>query len=111
MNINQAIEELVKSTHSLHQRFNIPEYIDLDSNDMNNRLRIQIEEIGELARAISYENKEEILSESVDIAVVAIGTLLLLGGKVIPAIESVVKKNNSKTNDTHHLIDGKIIRK
>ena len=103
-----TINKLIESTNQLHKRFNIP---DATFKDMSNRLRLQIEEVGEVAKAINHNNEEELMSEVVDVAVVAIGTLLLLGDKVMPFIEKVIEKNDKKTTETHILNDGKIVRK
>lgn len=109
MEIKEALIKLIESTDGLHKRFGLSE-IDGTQEELNNRLRIQMEEVGELAGAISYGDKDEILTEATDIAVVAIGTLLLLGNKAVSAAERVINKNDAKTDKTHRLEGGKIIR-
>ena len=104
----KTLHKLIISTDNLHRRFDLPP---ISFKDMSDRLRLQIEEVGEMAKAINHNNEEELMSEVVDVAVVAIGTLLLLGNRVSPFIEKVIDKNDRKTIETHIFRDGKIVKK
>ena len=50
--------------------------------------------------------------ESVDVAYVAIGTLLSHYPQSLPHISDIIHKNDAKTLDTHELsLDGKVLRR
>jgi len=109
MNTLYAIAKLVESTNALHRRFGVPDISSVA--DLDARIRMQAEELGELAKATSGGDWDSISEEAVDVLVIAIGTVLSLGSSGAPWIQRVVEKNDAKTDQTHEFVGGKIRRK
>ena len=110
MNTTEAINRLIESTDALHKRFGVPDISSVA--DLDARIRMQAEELGELAKATSGGDWDSISEEAVDVLVIAIGTVLSLRRwRVGEWIQRVVEKNDAKTDQTHEFVGGKIRRK
>ena len=109
--IRDALVGLTHSTDRLHRRFDIDRLHPLDRPGMDARLRLLLEEHGELARAITMGDRDNIVEEAIDCAVVALGTVLLLGDDAVLGALGVVQKLDAKTHETHEMRGGKIARK
>ena len=100
-----GIKAMGESVYSFHERFGI-DCVN-GSNDhetfeaMKQRLVLLSEETGEHARAINRGQVHEAILEAVDIAYIALGTLLKLGTAGTAACHEVVCKNAAKSSATH----------
>ena len=110
-----AVSRLGDSVYSFHDRFGVPT---VDAEDpetileaLRRRLALLSEEVGEHARELNRGNVEDAVSEAVDIAYVALGTVLTLGNAGRDACHSISDKNDAKTLATHGNRDstGKVI--
>lgn len=117
MDIKSALEVLIQSTRQLHIRFNAQPLGPSDETRLDRRIRMQIEELGEFARAVSRTDVDNLHEEATDNLVVALGTVLLLAAlpsaqqQVIDRILYVAEKNDAKTPETHHVVKGKIVKR
>ena len=100
-----AVSRLGDSVYSFHERFGIPTLDDADRDavleTLRRRLSLLSEEVGEHARELNRGNVEDAVSEAVDIAYVALGTVLVLGIEGRAACYSISDKNDAKTLTTH----------
>ena len=78
-----AVSRLGDSVYSFHERFGLPtvahEGEDVVLEALRRRLALLSEEVGEHARELNKGNVQDAVSEAVDIAYVALGTVLVLG--------------------------------
>ena len=111
-----GIRAISESVYSFHDRFGITA-VDTSSRDevleaMKQRLVLLSEETGEHARAINRAEIDDAILEAVDIAYIALGTILRLGPAGVQACHEVARKNNAKTLANTRLSHaGKILRK
>ena len=121
-----AIAEIAESVYDFHDRFEV-EYLEefvpepltipkLHYDDamslLTRRILLQIEEIGELSRALNKGLFENAFEEAADILYIALGTIVSSGGYGIDACQIVAEKNNNKTLDNTKLSAiGKVIKK
>ena len=94
---------MAESVYDFHERFDIPQ-INIFSDDdidiwnaLSSRLALQMEELGEMSRAVSKANWAEACLESGDVLYVALGNVLRLGESGKDVCYSVVEKNDNKT--------------
>ena len=110
-----AVSRLGDSVYSFHERFGVPTVGDEDADGvmeaLRRRLALLSEEVGEHARELNRGNVEDAVSEAVDIAYVALGTVLALGNAGRDACHAVSDKNDAKTLATHGSRDstGKVV--
>ena len=80
-----AVSRLGDSVYSFHERFGLPtvahEGEDVILEALRRRLALLSEEVGEHARELNKGNVRDAVSEAVDIAYVALGTVLVLGNE------------------------------
>ena len=100
-----AVSRLGDSVYSFHDRFGIPTLDDADRDTvfetLRRRLALLSEEVGEHARELNRGNVDDAVSEAVDIAYVALGTVLTLGDAGRDACYAISDKNDAKTLTTH----------
>ena len=110
-NLQHLIADLTACVRSFHERFGIvgPS----TEEELLSRIPIQDEEVRELRHAILHETPDRVASEATDVLFVAIGTLLRLDPALVTdALNEVIRKNNAKTWDTHHINPaGKVARR
>lgn len=100
-----AVTRLGQSVYSFHDRFDIPT-VDISKEDdtleiLRRRLALLAEEVGEHSRELNRANLEAATSEAIDIAYIALGTILTLGYSGQEACHIVASKNDAKTLSTH----------
>lgn len=106
--MTDLLKSLWTSTHQLHRRFGV---------ELTPRARIDKsnEEAIEFVEAARPSTEPDAVAEELaDVIVTGIGVLMSLGigpGKLEKAIEAVIKKNNAKTDQTHRVVNGKIVRR
>lgn len=101
-----AVSRLGQSVYSFHERFELPT-VDKSKQDnaletLRRRLALLSEEVGEHARELNRANLEAATSEAIDIAYVALGTVLTLGHEGRDTCYLIASKNDAKTPTTHH---------
>ena len=100
-----AVSRLGDSVYSFHERFGLPtvahEGEDVILEALRRRLALLSEEVGEHARELNKGNVRDAVSEAVDIAYVALGTVLVLGIEGRAACYLISDKNDAKTLATH----------
>ena len=101
----QHIHNIAQSVADFHQRFDIPTNDDIENLKFRNQLLT--EEVGEVAKALNHDDYDQALRESVDVAYVALGTLLAHAPEAFVRIVEVVAKNDAKTPEHYVLQDGK----
>ena len=108
--IIESIGRLAVAVQSFHNRFGLVGQA--SQSELLSRIPIQDEEVRELHDALQNEPPEHVAEEAADVLFVAIGTILRLDpGLVVDALNQVIKKNDSKTTETHHINpDGKVVR-
>ena len=122
MNIDQnsfleGITTMAESVYSFHERFDIPsvEMSDLDGTfeALRERLLLLTEEVGENASALNRGDVAGAVDEAVDIAYIAVGTVLRLGFTGRSASLAVAEKNDAKTLATYGKREGtgKVVRR
>ena len=110
-----AVSRLGDSVYSFHERFGLPtvahEGEDVILEALRRRLALLSEEVGEHARELNKGNVRDAVSEAVDIAYVALGTVLVLGIEGRAACYSISDKNDAKNLATHGNRDstGKVV--
>lgn len=105
---NDPLRDLINGTLAFYERFDLP-------RDRDGAVRNFHEEATELIEA-ARENvdKGHIAEEAADVFVTAVGVCWAHGidpETLIDQVYAVIAKNDAKTHDTHHLIDGKITRR
>ena len=116
-----AVSELAESVFNFHDKFEVPELDRIhDSNNkelvletLRRRLSFLMEEVGEHSRALNRIELPNAVEEIVDVAYVALGTILVLGEQGDNSCHDVSSKNNSKNADDYVVnpISGKLVRK
>lgn len=101
----RGIAELAESVYSFHSRFEIG-CIDISDSDLaldilRQRLALLDEEVGEHARELNRGDLDKAIDEAVDIAYIALGTVLRLGLEGYDACLQVSRKNDAKSASTH----------
>ena len=107
----EDVARLARSVYNFHERFNIAQ-MDVDDaiSTLVQRQNLMVEEIGEVSRALNRGQREQAIAESVDVAYIALGTLLVMGNEGVAAMEAVKCKNDAKTKDSYREgASGKII--
>ena len=104
--------QLWNSTQDLYERF------DLDSPNEDRRRKL-IEEVLELITVSVLEDNghggyRDIINEAADVIVTVLG--LLQGHDIeyddlLTAMGRIAEKNNAKTTETHHIVNGLITRR
>ena len=102
---HEGIAELAESVYSFHGRFEIG-CVDTSNSDvaldiLRQRLALLDEEVGEHARELNRGNVDKAIGEAVDIAYIALGTVLRLGFEGYDACIEVSRKNDAKIASTH----------
>ena len=111
----EGVQAIADSVYSFHDRFGIDLIDTADQNGtleaLRQRLSLLAEEAGEHARELNRGNVELAIDEAVDIAYIALGTVLRLGGEGRDSCLSVARKNDSKSPSTHakRLSTGKVV--
>ena len=116
-----AVSELAESVFDFHDKFEVPELDRIhDSNNkelvletLRRRLSFLMEEVGEHSRALNRIELPNAVEEIVDVAYVALGTILVLGEQGDNSCHDVSSKNNSKNADDYVVnpISGKLVRR
>ncbi|KKM20654.1 hypothetical protein LCGC14_1643260 [marine sediment metagenome] len=103
------ITGLAQSVLEFHTRFELQDSDDLDNMKFRNQLLT--EEVGEVAKALNYSDYSDAVRESVDVAYVALGTLLAHIPESFIHIAEVIEKNAQKNLNTHRIeTGGKVVR-
>ncbi len=97
----RAIQTLAVSVDAFHRRFIIPQ-LDVDNVDgtldaLRQRLSLLNEEVGEHARALNRGEIDEAVTEAVDVAYIALGTIHRIGAPGLSACYEVARKNDAKS--------------
>ena len=106
---------LAGSIYDFHLRFGQSGMLDVpDESDLipvlKDRIPILVEEVGEHCRAVNKDHIADAASEAVDIAYVALGTILTLGDLSVFYSDRIIRKNNGKTLATHFVSgNGKVV--
>ena len=116
MTINQEfvthITELAQSVVDFHERFGIQLKTQDYLPNMKFRNQLLTEEVGEVAKALNHGKYEQAVLESVDVAYVALGTLLSHAPESFIHITEVIRKNFDKDLTTHRLDEGgKVVKR
>lgn len=109
---------MAESVYDFHERFGVPP-VDASSAPeeslakLRERLPLLMEEVGEHARELNRGNLDDAMTEMADVAFIVLGTLLVLDEGGRRASNSVSRKNNGKTADTHVRVDtsGKLVQR
>ena len=101
-NFSESIFQLAKSVESFHERFHV-DPVDFSSDLsalelLRKRLSLLSEESGEFARELNKGNLDHAIHEAVDIAYIALGTILCIGGRGLGACKVVIDKNDKKSS-------------
>lgn len=111
LQLGDLIRDLAASVQRFHERFGLvgPPA----EGELLSRIPIQEEEVRELGQAILSESAEHVAGEAVDVLYVAIGTVLRLEPELAAqAIGEVIRKNDAKSWQTHHVnAAGKVARR
>ena len=103
-----SLRELARSTAEFYARFGVAPVL-------HEAVPIFEEEVRELIEAAQIgTDKSHIAEEAGDVFVTAIGICLATGVDVeqlVAQVYAVAAKNDAKTHETHHYVDGKIRRK
>ena len=101
---------IAESVYSFHERFGIAEIDTADADAameaLRRRLALLSEETGEHARALNRADVDNAVEEAVDVAYVALGTLLCLGEAGRSGCLAVASKNDAKNASTHRRYRG-----
>lgn len=124
MSKETSTARLTESTFGLLERFDLPTLDITNLADSNTELAIYRllrnieEEIAEVKREMSRGNfGSELFEELADVVVTSLNIPYVIGGSLATghllmlAIEKVILKNDSKTDKTHGLKNGKIQRR
>ncbi len=104
------ITGLAQSVLEFHMRFELQSSDDLDNMKFRNQLIT--EEVGEVAKALTHGDYSDAVRESVDVAYVALGTLLAHIPESFIHIAEVIEKNEQKNFNTHRVEKGgKVVRR
>ena len=116
-----AVSELAESVFDFHDKFEVHELDAIyDSGNkefvletLRRRLSFLMEEVGEHSRALNRIELANAVEEIVDVAYVALGTILVLGKQGDNACHDVSSKNNSKNAGDYVVnpISGKLVRR
>ena len=121
MNIPKAdflsgVSAIARSVYEFHQRFDIPA-VEPDKpvetlDALRQRLALLAEESGEYARALNRGDIDDAVKEAVDVAYIALGTILRLGEPGRAACIEVARKNDAKTPSSHskRSLTGKVLQ-
>ena len=114
-NFPESISMLAKSVESFHERFQV-DAVDFSSDSaalelLRKRLSLLSEESGEFARELNKGNLEHAIHEAVDVAYIALGTILCIGERGLDACKIVINKNDkkSKTGYSKRNSTGKVV--
>jgi NTP pyrophosphatase (non-canonical NTP hydrolase) len=103
-----SLRELTRSTAEFYARFGVTPVL-------QDAVPIFEEEVRELIEAArTGTDKDHIAEEAGDVFVTAIGICLASGIEVdqlLAQVYAVVAKNDAKTHETHHYVEGKIRRR
>lgn len=101
----RSVNRLAESVYSLHARFGLPSVDNADTDAsmevLRKRLALISEELGEHARELNRSNLQSAANEAIDIAYIALGTVLTLGRAGTDACYSIAAKNDNKTLSSH----------
>ena len=101
----EGVQAIANSVYSFHDRFDIDRIDTADPDGtleaLRQRLSLLTEEAGEHARELNRGNVEEAIDEAVDIAYIALGTVLRLGAQGRDSCLAVAQKNDAKSASTH----------
>lgn len=100
----QHIRKLAQSVVDFHERFGAQHTDNMENLKFRNQLLT--EEVGEVAKALNHNAYADAVLESVDVAYVALGTLLAHAPESFIGIMEVIEKNVAKTPETHQLQEG-----
>lgn len=106
--MSDLLKSLWTSTHQLHRRFGV----ELTPRSRIDKFNEESIEFTEAARPST--EPDAVAEELADVIVTGIGVLMSLNigvGKLEKAISAVIAKNNAKTNETHRVVNGKIVRR
>ncbi len=116
-----AVSKLAESVFDFHDKFQVPELDTIYDSDnkelvletLRRRLSFLTEEVGEHSRALNRIELPNAVEEIVDVAYVALGTILVLGEQGDNACHDVSSKNNSKNAGDYVVnpISGKLVRR
>ena len=110
-----AVRSLAVSVCSFHNRFDLPQVENKDTESMlamlKHRLSLLVEESGEHAQDLNKGNVKDAMEELADVAYIAIGSLRQAGKMGIDAMTRVADKNDKKTSKTHTKWFDKIVKR
>ncbi len=96
---SDPLKALWQSTRELHGRFNVHPTIYV-------QIPLILEETAEAIKAGLFESREAVVGEIADVIVVTLGLAMALDipyDDVLAGIHKTIRKNDSKTTDTHFL--------
>jgi NTP pyrophosphatase (non-canonical NTP hydrolase) len=99
------MREYYNATKKFHKKFKMKE---TNSEDMNFRLNLLIEELGELSQAITRgKSREEIFEENIDLLNLIIGNFVSMNATLSEINEVFWKKHEKIMNRKMKIINGK----
>ena len=107
--LGTALEALAYSANNFVERFGLRGQVTHDQIASN-----IMEEASEVNRELARQNVPLAVQEYADVVYAGMSGLLSVGAThqmLIDALIAVVRKNEGKTNETHHLYKGKIQRR
>lgn len=100
------MEKYYDATKKFHQKFKMK---GTNNEDMTFRLNLMIEELGELAQAVTRgKSREEVIEENVDIFNLTLGNLVSLGITLEEFDQAFWKKHEKIMNRKMKNINGKL---
>ena len=99
------MQEYYTATKKFHRKFKMK---GTNNEDMNFRLSLMIEELGELAQAVTKgKSRAEILEENVDLLNLVLGNFVSLGASLKDVDKAFWEKHKKIMNRKKKLIKGK----
>ena len=106
----EQVSAMADSVYDFHSRFGIDAFTDTTTEEekikiLNRRIVMQLEELGEVGRAINKLDGGDTWSEMGDNLYVALGHMLMTGDRALfhHAFDSVIWKNDARSKENYKL--------
>jgi NTP pyrophosphatase (non-canonical NTP hydrolase) len=102
---NDKMKEYYKAAKDFHKKFKMK---GTNNEDMNFRLNLLIEELGELSQAVTRgKTREEIFEENIDLLNLILGNFVSMNASLKEIDKAFWKKHEKIMNRKKRLINGK----